>query len=53
LINPALTSKSAPRIASNKPLYMDMGRIENWQDSIMPGYANSPRQAATLLFYKK
>jgi hypothetical protein len=33
---------------------MDMGHIENWQDKPMPGYKeDSPRQAATLLFYKK
>jgi hypothetical protein len=41
------------RVATNRPLYMDMGPIENWQDEMMPGYENNPRQAATLLFYKK
>jgi hypothetical protein len=46
-------STRPPRTATNKPLYMDMGHIENWQDIHMPGYDNSPRQAATLLFYKK
>jgi hypothetical protein len=52
---PAKPAKPArpPRTATNNPLYMDMGRIENWQNSLMPGYTNSPREAATLLFYKK
>jgi hypothetical protein len=47
-------STMPPRTATNNPLYIDMGRIENWQDSPMPGYKDdSPREAATLLFYKK
>ena len=54
-----ITSKNAKPVRTQRvarpdnPLHMDMGRIENWQDIPMPGYKNNPRQASTLLFYKK
>ena len=47
------TSTMPTRTRDDKTLYIDMGPIENWENSNLPGYNNTPKEASTLLFYKK